>query len=116
MRKSIVRELVIGFGFLNGLWLAVGISPEDWIYNFLKPCITNLPTILKTVFAIIPTVLIIMTLFTIYKTYQQGKILGVISVALAFIAGAIVFRNWIVTIILLAVALIIGAISFKGRK
>ena len=115
MRKSIVRELVIGFGFVNGVWLAIGISPEDWIYNFLKPYITDLPTILRTIFSIIPIILIILTAFTIFKTYQHGKVMGIIAVFLAFIAGGLIFKNWIATIVLLAIALTLGAISFKKR-
>ena len=116
MRRSIVRELVIGFGFLNGVWLAVGISPGDWIYNFVKPFITNMPPIMRTIFAIIPTILIIITAFTIFKTYQHGKVMGVIAVLLAFIAGGLILTNWIATAVLLAIALILGAISFRGRR
>jgi hypothetical protein len=116
MRRSIVRELVIGFGFLNGVWLAIGTSPEDLVYNFLKPYVTNLPTILRTIFSIIPIILILLTAYTIFKTYQSGRVMGIIAVFLAFIAGGLIFKNWIATLILLAIALIIGAISFRGRR
>lgn len=115
MRKSIVRELVIGFGFINGVWLAIGISPGDWVYNFVKPYTTNLPTIMKIAFAIIPTILIIATAFTIFKTYQHGRAMGIIAVLLAFIAGGLIFTNWIATIVILAIALILGALSFRRR-
>ena len=116
MRKSIVRELIIGFGFLNGLWVAVGISPEEWVYNFLKAYINNMPAMMKTIFVIIPTILMILTLITVFKTYQSGKLLGLISVGLAFVAGTLIFANYITSGILLAIALILGAIGFRRRE
>jgi chromate transport protein ChrA len=116
VRRSFTRELVIGFGFLNGLWAAIGVSPEEWIFTFLKPYISNLPVILRVIFAIIPTILLIITIYNIFKIYKKGKLLGIISVILAFVAGTLVFTNWIVTIVLLVVAMIVGAIGFRGQK
>ena len=114
--RSLIKEFIIGFGFINGVWVAIGTSPQDLIFDFLKPYIGNLPTILQTIFVIIPIILMILTIWMILKILKKGRLLGAIAVLMAFISGTIIFRDWQSSIVLLVIALILGLIAFRNRK
>jgi hypothetical protein len=115
MAKNIVKSLVVSFGFLNGVWLAVGINPQDELIKFLSPILSDLHPILKALFIILPGVLLIGTIITIFSVYKRGGIVGSTAVLMAFIAGALILQNYIITIGLLLMALIIGQVSFKRK-
>ena len=69
MRKDVglifVQEFVILFGFLNGLWIHIGVNPETEIWIGV----------------------LILTIAPIWASYVIGKWLGLIAVFLAFIGG-----------------------------
>ncbi|MGV8151122.1 MAG: hypothetical protein ACP5NV_05320 [Candidatus Woesearchaeota archaeon] len=115
MTKNLIKSLVIGFGFLNGLWLAIGISPQDELIKFLRPILSEIHPILKTLFIILPAILIIGTIITLFIIYKKGGIIGSLAVLTAFIAGAIILKNYIISIGLLLIAIIIGHITFKRK-
>ncbi|GIU70192.1 MAG: hypothetical protein KatS3mg002_1428 [Candidatus Woesearchaeota archaeon] len=113
MTKSIVKNLVIGFGFLNGVWFSIGINPEDEIITFIQPILSKLHPWINILFIILPGLLLIGTFYTLFSIYKKGGIFGSLAVLIAFIAGAIILTNYILTIILLIISLIIGKIAFK---
>lgn len=113
MAENIVRKLVTGFGFLNGVWFAIGMSPEEEIIKFLQPILSGLHPIVKLLFIILPALLVIITLITMFTVYKKGGIIGSAAVILAFLAGALIFKNVIASFVLLIIAYIIGLISFK---
>ncbi|MDV2988791.1 MAG: hypothetical protein P3T54_01340 [Dehalogenimonas sp.] len=101
-------EFVIGFGFLSGLWIHIGINPETEIiraFASVADAITP-ETGISWVFWLIPLVTVGMSL---WLTYVLGGILGLLAVGLAFIAGFSVDTDFGPP--LLVVALIIGLIS-----
>ncbi len=114
--STIIKEIIIGFGFLNGLWFAIGTSPETEILGFINKYVGLLPEILQKILMIIPFVLIGLTIITILSIYHKGRVLGIIAVLLAFISGAIVLKYWKISLIILLVSIIIGLIGFKKKK
>ena len=112
---NILRELIIGFGFLNGVWLAIGINPQNFIIDFLKTSLENIHPILKIIFIILPILITIGTVLTIIKVYSKGGMLGAIAVLVAFAAGLLIIKNTASSIIILLVAMLLGLITFRKK-
>ena len=110
--KKAAKELIVGFGFLSGLWLAIGIDPEAEIFKFLNDFLTSISAPSQIIFflQILPTALFIFSIISIYK---KGGIPGFIAVGLAFLGGLSVLLNPLYSAILLVIALILGLMSFK---
>ncbi len=111
--RPITKELIIGFGFLNGFWFGIGIDPQKIILTFIGQYIKIMPLIIQKIFTIIPIILTVATILSILKIYRKGGILGGIAVVVAFIAGALVLQNWKASLILSLAAILIGLITFK---
>ncbi len=69
--ETFVQEFVIGFGFLSGLWIHVGVDPEGIVFDALLSVINNLsPTPLySAIFSLIP---IALTGSSIIASYLVG--------------------------------------------
>lgn len=107
-----LKELITGFGFLEGLWLAVGINPEAEILKALTNIMVNLGVDAGSIFLlqILPVIVLLVTIFTVYKV---GGILGMVAVGCAFLGGLLILISPIVTIILLLAGLVLGGIAEK---
>ena len=66
MQRNLVRKLIVGFGYLNGVWLAIGISPEDEVLHFLAPVVERMPEIIRQLFIWVPVALMAFTLITLF--------------------------------------------------
>lgn len=110
-----VQEFVLGFGFLSGFWIHVGIDPESEVLKALSAIIQTLApnSRFSLLFWVIP---IASTIFSIIFTYLLGGWIGLIAVVLAFLGG--VFIESSVGVILLIVAILLGmfAPSTKERQ
>ncbi len=108
IRKSFVNEFVLGFGFLSGLWIYVGINPEAEVMKVLQIIIQQISPnpYYSFLFWLIPT---LSTLLAIAGAYVFGGGLGVIAVALAFLGG--IFINLNLGIILLILGILLGFIA-----
>lgn len=113
VQKNIARKFIVGFGFINGLWFAIGFTPSDELIKFLQPILSGIHPWLKTLFLVLPLILMISTIITYLLIFRKGGIIGAGAVVLGFIAGALIFKSIILSFILLIVAYIIGLISFK---
>lgn len=88
--ETFIREFVVSFGFLEGLWLGLGINPEDVVIGVLLQVINGLGynvllwRILLTILSIIAIAV------TIYGIYYKYSLIGVAFVIIAFISGALV--------------------------
>lgn len=111
-RSRILRELVIGFGFLSGVWTALGINPAEKIMEFIRPIIENVHPLAKTILIAVP---LCITIYMLARIYIQGGIIGALAVFAAFIAGTFLFTATITSIIVLGCALILGLFSFKDH-
>ena len=95
-----VNEFVIGFGFLSGLWLAIGRDPQAEIFKAFA-------TIIKTLnpnsgfgqlFFIIPIIIFVCSSLV---TYFIGGKLGCVAVVFGFLGGLLTLVSpWISTILL----------------
>jgi hypothetical protein len=84
--KTYIWQFTIGLGFLSGLWTAIGIDPEEVVLNLLGTVTGEIfpdPT-LRQLFIILPTILLLISVFGAYK---KGKALGLASVLIAYVAG-----------------------------
>lgn len=107
-----LKEFVILFGFLNGLWLALGVNPGaellDVLVGILASLISGAP--IRTLAALLPLLLLVVMLYLILK---RGGWLGFLAVALAFIAGLSLLGAPTTSFFLLVGALALGWVATR---
>ncbi|MFA6089360.1 MAG: hypothetical protein WC755_05825 [Candidatus Woesearchaeota archaeon] len=110
--KTFINEFVVAFGFLSGLWVAVGVNPEAEIFKAFSQVFQQLNA--GVGFSFLFTVLpIILTLATLFGIYFLGGWIGVAAVALGFVAGLLIIINPIIAVILLFASLGLGLLAMK---
>ena len=101
---------VILFGFVNGLFMALGINPSAEVFAFLMPYVEVYGSNAVYFLTVLPTILLIISLYTIYR---RAKWLGFFAVFLGFIGGLSIMGSWMLALGLLVVAWIIGYVAVK---
>jgi hypothetical protein len=113
-RRTYIWQFTIGFGFLSGLWTAIGIDPEEVILNLLGTVTGQIwpdPAV-GQFFILLPAIILIIS---VRDAYKKGHIPGLASVLIAYIAGlAILVALWTSLILLLA-AIVTGYLA-TGRR
>jgi hypothetical protein len=112
--RTYIWQFVLGLGFLSGLWTAIGINPQEIILNILGTVTESVysdPAI-RFLFIIVPTILLIVS---IVGAYKKGKVLGLISVIVAYFAGLFFIISTTTSVIFLCIAIIIGYLA-TNRK
>ena len=106
-RGITLRELIIGFGFLSGIWLAVGINPTAEIFNAFTNILSKLEINIGYIFLlqILPIISFLIFMFLIYL---RGGKLGLVAVVCAFVGGLLILTTPIISVIFLFVGLGIG--------
>lgn len=104
MNDEFVREMVIGFGFLEGLWLHIGFSPDSLLFSSLSSIAKTGGTdfLLLFVSQILP---ILVTITTLAIIYFQGGRLGLLCVGLAFFGGLFIATQFGVYLLLIGMIL-----------
>jgi len=112
--RTYLWQFVIGLGFLSGLWTAIGIDPEAVILNTLgKAAYIIYPDpAIRTLFILLPTVLL---LISVYGAYRKGRVPGLAAVIAAYLAGLSILVSTFTAILLLLVALILGLLATNRR-
>jgi energy-converting hydrogenase Eha subunit E len=112
--KAYIWQFVIGLGFLSGIWTAIGIDPGSVILKFLGDMVGTLYSdpVVRSLFLILPAILLVVS---IISAYQKGKVLGLISVIVAYSGGLIILVSIGTSIILLIIAIIIGYLATSRR-
>ena len=113
-RRTYIWQFTIGLGFLSGLWTAIGIDPEEVVLNLLGTVTGEIfpdPT-LRQVFIILPTILL---LLSVWAAYKKGKVLGLASVLIAYVAGLSALVSLWTSVILLIAAMVTGYLA-TGRR
>jgi hypothetical protein len=112
--RTYIWQFTIGLGFLSGLWTAIGIDPEEVILNLIGTTTSEIipdPRI-RQIFILLPTILLV---FSVWGAYKRGKVLGLASVLIAYVAGlSILVALW--TSLLLLVAAIVTGYLATGRR
>ena len=112
--KNYVWQFTIGLGFLSGLWTAIGIDPGQVILNLIGTVSNEIlqnPAV-RQAFIILPTILLILS---VWGAYRKGKVLGLASVLIAYLAGLSVLVALWTSIVLLLAAIAIGYLA-PGRR
>jgi hypothetical protein len=112
--KTFLWQFVIGLGFLSGICTAIGIDPQEVILGKVGTAVATLwpdPNI-HVLFLILPTLLL---LISIYGAYRGGKMLGLVSVILAYLAGFSILLSLTTTLVLLCIALFVGYLATNRR-
>lgn len=106
--KTFVQEFVVGFGFLSGLWIYVGVNPESEIIKAFADIIEMLMpnSGFSFLFWLIPIIVLITTLLS---SFVIGGWAGIVSIGLAFLGG--IFIDTSFGIFALVIAIIIGLIA-----
>ena len=112
--KAYIWQFVIGLGFLSGVWTAIGIDPGAVIMNVLGDIIGTLYSdpVVRSLFLILPTALLIVS---IISAYRKGKVLGLISVIMAYSAGLVIIVSTGTSLLLLIIAIITGYLATSRR-
>ena len=108
--ENLVKELIIGFGFLEGLWIYAGVNPMSEI---AKAFSSIAPEGMFSGF--FPLALILLTIVQIILVYVYGGVIGWIALLLAFLGG-IFIGTGMFGIILVIVAFFLGLWSFSMEK
>jgi membrane-bound ClpP family serine protease len=110
--QTYIWQFVIGLGFLSGFWTSVGIDPQAVFLNTLGNVVYTFYSdpMVRSIFLILPTILIIISILSAYK---KGRFLGIISVSMAYIAGLVILVSTITALVLLTIAIITGYLAPK---
>lgn len=107
-----LKEFVILFGFLNGVWLAVGVNPGRELLEVLVGLAQGLVSgnVLTFFVTFVPLLLVAVMLYLIHR---KGGWVGFLAVGCAFLAGLQVTSSPKAMFILLVVALGLGFVATK---
>ena len=107
-----VKELIICYAFLEGLWIYSNVNPIDEIIKIIAPTLRAsdfgwyIDAIWIIIFVVIPIALIILT-------YYLGGVIGLIALLFAFSGGIFIDSIGILLVIL---GMLLGFYSFSTEK
>lgn len=112
--RTYVWQFTIGLGFLSGLWTAIGIDPEQVILNLLGTVSGEIlqNAAIRQAFIILPTILLVLS---VWGAYRKGKVLGLASVLIAYLAGLSILVALWTSLVLLLAAIAIGYLAPRRR-
>jgi len=112
--RAYIWQFVIGLGFISGVWTAIGIDPEVVILNVIGDIIGTVYSDpgFRSILIILPTVLLVIS---VIGAYRRGRVLGLISVIVAYISGLAILVSVMTTALLLIVAVITGYLATNRR-
>lgn len=107
-----LKEFVILFGFLNGVWLAVGVNPGAELLGVLQGIAERLVSgrLVAFLFTAIP---IALTVGVLYLILRKGGWVGFLAVLCGFFAGLHVISSPTRMALLLVLALALGFVATK---
>lgn len=110
--SKFLREAVVLFGFLNGVWLAVGVNPGQRLLAVLQGIVERLTgnEWIPFLFTLLPLLLLLAMLVFIAR---RGGVLGFVAVGLAFVAGLNVIAAPLTALALLVAAALVGWFAAK---
>jgi len=95
-----LHEFVVVFGFFGGLFTRVGVDPEtELVKALLKILEVFVPSIGPFYPLILALIIGALTILSILGAYSLGGILGLVSVACAWVAGLIIIGGSIQSLI-----------------
>lgn len=108
-----LKEFVVLFGFLNGVWVAVGVNPGATLLATLEGFLVALVGAsgpLPFAFALLPAVL---TGGALLLVLRRGGWVGLVAVLVAFLGGVQLVSSPTASLVLLAAALGLGYVATR---
>jgi hypothetical protein len=109
-----IRQFVIGLGFLSGIFTAIGIDPQVILLRIIGNAVGSVypdPQV-SYMFFILPTILLLVSLIA---AFMKGKVLGLVSVIVAYCSGVLIFISAVLSITLLLLAVALGFLATNRR-
>jgi len=112
--RTYIWQFTIGLGFLSGLWTAIGIDPQEVILNILGTVTGEMfpDPALRQLFILLPLILLALS---VQGAYKKGKVLGLASVLIAYLAGLSILVALWTSLVLLLAAIVTGYLA-TGRR
>lgn len=107
-----IKEFVVLFGFLNGVWIAVGVNPGAALWSVVVGWVLRLDPSLGVVFLLALAPLLFLA-FILRLIWKRGRWLGLAAVLVGFVGGMLVLSAPGTSLLLLLAA---GALAFVGTK
>lgn len=115
--NNFFKNFIIGLGFLQGIWFAMGINPSAKIFEGVQGLINYINPSLKFsfVFSVLPIIILVIGIILIYR---EASIFGIFASILGFIAGTMILVSPTYSVILLALSWLLGwsGVNIKKRK
>jgi hypothetical protein len=114
--RRFIWQFVIGLGFLSGIWTAIGLDPGDLLISVVGSAIDSVfpSSLVRYLFIILPTILLALS---VIGAYRKGKVLGLVSVLVAYGAGLVILASPVIGFALLVLAAAVGyGAASKRRK
>lgn len=112
-QQAFLRESVVLFGFLNGLFLAIGVNPGRTLLAVLieiSDSLTGGNGAVRLVLTLLPLALLI---FALYLIHKRAGWLGFVAVGLAFLSGLWLLAEPATGSVLLLAALGLGYVAAR---
>lgn len=112
--RNYIWQFTIGFGFLSGIWTAIGIDPEEVLLNLLGTVTGEIypDPLLRQLFLLLPLILLGLS---VLEAYKKGKAPGLASVLIAYIAGLSILVSLWTSLLLLIAAIVTGYLATVRR-
>ncbi len=108
--KVLVKDLIVGFGFVEGLWIYAKVNPMSEIVKAFSDLMPD-----KRYSILFELILFLATIIQIGAVYHYGGVIGLIALLSAFLGG-IFIGNAMVGIILLLVGFGLGYLAFSMEE
>jgi len=110
-----IWQFIIGFGFLSGLWTAIGINPESILITSLVSAISKLSSdpAIRIFFVFLPIIILIIS---VIGAYRNGRVPVLIAVFVAYLAGLVILLSALLGLTFLFVAIVIAYYSTKYQR
>lgn len=101
---------MILFGFLNGVWLAVGVNPGRELLGVARGIVETFVrgAAIEILFVVVPLLLLAASVWLIWR---RGRWLGFVAVGVAFVGGAEILASPTLALGLLLLGLVLGVLA-----
>lgn len=108
-----LKESVVLFGFLNGLFVGIGVNPAATILGVVEESLVSLAGgngYVQLALTLLPLILLA---FALYMIWRRGGWLGFVAVACAFLAGLWLLAAPVTATVMLAASFLLGYIATR---
>lgn len=108
------REFIVGVGFAEGLFYAIGIDPIGMMLSVSMQAVTTLnPNADLTTFKLLAIVPTLVTIGSLILAYVLGGVIGIVGVALGFLSGSSIIHFPYIGIMLLLAGTIAACFAVR---